>query len=109
MLLLLLLAVSARAETELGAQLPDGARRVAEHRFEVSGGFEKVERFYRVVYSTSSYPRLELINQAGIKAVHIANPKGGGWEGINIYANADSVRIYVVPAEGRNVRTPKRK
>ena len=104
-----LLAPVALAETELGAQLPDGARKVAEHRFKAPSDFEGTLKYYRNVYPTSSYPRKSVVNQPGVKAVHIPNTSGkGGWEGLNIYEANDEVRIYVVPASGSGNRKPSK-
>lgn len=94
-------ASSGRAESELGAQLPDGARKVAEHRYRAPSDFEGTLKYYKNVYSASNYPRREIVHQPGVKAIHIANTSGkGSWEGLNIYEANDEVRIYVVPADG---------
>ncbi len=77
--------------------LPDSARKVAENRYKAIGDFEAVMKFYKSALPSSAYPRKQIVNQPGIKAVHISNPNGkGGWEGLNIYENNDEVRIYVV-------------
>lgn len=103
-----LLAASALAETELGAQLPDGARKVAEHRFKAPGDFAATLKYYRTVYPTSSFPRRNVVNQPGVKAIHISNTSGkGSWEGLNIYEANDEVRIYVVPATGSGMKKSK--
>jgi hypothetical protein len=108
-MLVVLAAVSATAgETELGAQLPDGARRVAEHRFRSPNDFDGTLKFYKTAYPATSYPRKPIVNQPNVKAVHITNPSGrGGWEGLNIYEANDEVRIYVVPADGFGKRKKK--
>ncbi len=104
-----LLAVSAWAETELGAQLPDGARKVAEHRYKSSTDWEGTWKYYKNVYPASSYPRKDVVNQPGVKAMHIVNTSGkGGWEGLNIYEANDEVRIYVVPGSSSG-KSPKKK
>lgn len=104
-----LLSTAAVAETELGAQLPDGARKVAEHRFKAPSDFEGTLKYYKNVYPTSSHPRKSVVNQPGVKAVHIPNTSGkGGWEGLNIYEANDEVRIYVVPAAGSGNRKPSK-
>jgi hypothetical protein len=95
-------------ETELGASLPDNARKVAEHRYKAPGDFEGTLKYYKGVYPAASYPRKVVVNQPGVKAVHIANPSGKGqWEGLNIYEANDEVRIYVVPADGSGKRKKK--
>ncbi|MFO0599405.1 MAG: hypothetical protein U0228_29125 [Myxococcaceae bacterium] len=100
------------AESELGAQLPDGARKVAEHRYKSSTDFEGTMKFYKNAYPATSYPRKNIVNQPGVKALHIPNTSGkGGWEGLNIYEANDEVRIYVVPADtggGSGKKKPKK-
>ena len=112
LLALLLLATPAlAAETELGAMLPEGSRKVAEHRYKSSTDFEGTMKFYKNTYPASQYPRRAIVNQPGVKALHIPNTSGrGGWEGLNIYEANDEVRIYVVPADGSGKKkgTPKK-
>ena len=86
-----------RAETVHGANLPDGAQKVAENRYRVAGDFETTIKHYKSVYPPANYPRTMIVNQPGIKAVHIANPSGKGFEGLNIYQANEEVRIYIVP------------
>ena len=79
--------------------LPDSAHKVAENRYKAVGDFESVMKFYKTALPASAYPRKQIVNQPGIKAIHITNPGGkGGWEGLNVYENNDEVRIYVVVA-----------
>jgi len=92
------LATGARSETVHGAHLPDGAQKVGENRYRVSQDFETTMKHYKAVYSPANYPRTMIVNQPGIKAVHIANPSGKNFEGLNIYQANDEVRIYIVPA-----------
>lgn len=86
-----------RAETVHGAHLPDGAQKVAENRYRVEQDFDTTMKHYKIVYPTANYPRTMIVNQPGIKAVHIANPSGKGFEGLNIYQANEEVRIYIVP------------
>ncbi len=98
------------AETELGAILPDNARKVAEHRFKSLQDFEGTMKFYKKTYSDSTYPRRKIVNQPGVNAWHISNQSGkGAWEGLNIYEANDEVRIFVVPssASGGSKKTKK--
>jgi hypothetical protein len=54
------------------------------------------------------FPRKPVVNQPGVKAVHISNPSGrGAWEGLNIYEANDEVRIYVVPTDGSGKKKKK--
>ena len=89
----------ASAESELGAQLPDNARKVAEHRYRSPNDYEGTLKYYKTVYPVAHYPRKAIVNQPGVKAIHIVNSSGrGSWEGLNIYEANEEVRIYVVPA-----------
>jgi hypothetical protein len=101
-----LLAVAARADVVGGAQIPDGAQRVGENRYRAPGDFEETLKYYRAVYSAGSYPRKSIVNQPGVKAVHISNPSGRNFAGLNIYEANDEVRIYIVPLE--SAAKPKR-
>ena len=96
----------ARAEVVGGAQIPDGAQKVGENRYRAPGDFEDTLKYYRAVYSAGSYPRKSIVNQPGVKAVHISNPSGRNFEGLNIYEANDEVRIYIVPLE--STAKPKR-
>ncbi|NMO17309.1 hypothetical protein HPC49_06620 [Pyxidicoccus fallax] len=89
----------ADAEVVSGAQLPDGSQKVGENRYRAPRDFEGTLEYYRAVYSTSSYPRRQIVNQPGVKAVHISNPSGKNFAGLNIYEANDEVRIYIVPVE----------
>ncbi len=59
--------------------------------------FDTTVKHYKPVYPPANYPRTMIVNQPGIKAVHIANPSGKGFEGLNIYQTNEEVRIYIVP------------
>lgn len=98
-LLLALFASGAGAEVVNGAQLPDGSQKVGENRYRAPQDWEETLKYYRSVYPTGSYPRRSVVNQPGVKAVHIVNPSGKNFEGLNIYEANDEVRIYIVPAE----------
>ena len=104
--LALLTSLTALAgETELGAVMPEGSRKVAEHRFRSSRDWTGTWKFYNEVYPAKEFPRKAIVNQPGVKAVHLANPSGKAkWEGLNIYESNDEVRIYVVPADGTGIK-----
>lgn len=106
-LLLSVLARPARAEVVLGAQILDGARKVGELRYRSPKGYEETLQHYRAVYPPGQYPRKLIVNQPGVRAVHISGPPGRQFEGLNIYEANDEVRIYVVPAN--EVERPGRK
>jgi hypothetical protein len=99
--LLALLALPAAAETVLGAQLPDEARKVAELRYRTSKDWDDTMKYFKNVYPREKFPRRDIVNQPGVRAVHIQNPSGKGWEGLNIYQANDEIRIYVVPSESQ--------
>lgn len=94
----LLFTAPALAETVLGAQLPDEAKKVAELRYRTHKDWDDTLKYFRTVYPREKYPRRDIINQPGVRAIHLSNPSGKGWEGLNIYQHQDEVRIYVVPA-----------
>ncbi|MBU8898227.1 hypothetical protein DRW03_00805 [Corallococcus sp. H22C18031201] len=98
--LLALWVTVAGAEVVSGAQLPDGSQKVGENRYRAPRDFDATLDYYKSVYPASSYPRKSIVNQPGVKAVHISNPTGKNFEGLNIYeANNEEVRIYVVPLQ----------
>jgi len=103
----LLVAGAARADSVLGCQLPDSARKVAELRYHVSEDWERIWKFYSQTYPSKNYPWREIIRQPGIRARHIVNPSGKGWEGINVYEANDEIRLYVVPAESSKTKGKK--
>ena len=88
----------AGAEVVEGVQLPDNARKVGEHRYRAPSNFDTTMTYYRAVYRPETHPRRTIANQPGIKAIHISNPGGKDFEGLNIYEANDEVRIYIVPA-----------
>jgi hypothetical protein len=96
---LVLVSLPAFAEQVLGAQLPDEARKVAELRYRTSKDWDDTLKYFRTVYPKEKFPRRDIVNQPGIRAIHIQNPAAKGWEGLNIYQKDDEVRIYVVPSE----------
>lgn len=98
----------ASAENVGGVQLPDGVQKVGENRYRAPEDFDKTMRYYRTVYPPGSYPRKSIVNQPGVKAVHIANPSGKRFGGLNIYEANDEVRIYIVPVEPKPVPQKKK-
>jgi hypothetical protein len=91
-------AGAARAELVHGAQLPDRAEKVGENRYRAQEDYEALLKYYRTVYPVGTYPRKPVANQPGVKAIHIVNPSGKGWEGMNVYHANDEVRIFIIPA-----------
>jgi hypothetical protein len=102
---------AAGAEVVSGAQIPDGSQKVGENRYRAKEDFEETLKYYRTVYPPSAYPRRSIVNQPGVKAIHIVNPSGKNFEGLNIYEANDEVRIYVVPLQTATApkKTPEQK
>jgi hypothetical protein len=92
------LATAASAENVLGAPLPDSATKVAEYRYRSHENFEETIKTLKKMYDPARFPRKNIIRQPGVNAVHISNPSGKGYEGLNVYEANDEVRIYVVPS-----------
>ena len=105
----LCLAGVVQAETVDGVQLPDKASKVGERRYRVPQDWESTLKYFKTVYPTATYLRRSIVNQPGVRAVHITNPGGKGWEGLNVYEANDEVRVYVVPPEGVSAKAPKKK
>ena len=92
---------AARAEVLDGVQLPDRTVKVGERRYRVPQDWENTMKYFKTAYPSGQYPRHTIVNQPGVKAVHIANPDGhGSWVGLNIYEANDEIRVYVVPPDG---------
>ena len=98
----------ARAELLDGVQLPDKASKVGERRYRCPQDWEATLKYFKTVYPTATHPRRSIVNQPGVKAIHITNPSGKGWAGLNEYEANDEVRVYVVPPEGVPAK-PKKK
>jgi len=105
----LLMAGVARAELVDGVQLPDKSSKVGERRYRCPQDWENTLKYFKTVYPTATYPRRSIVNQPGVKAIHIANPSGKGWSGLNVYEANEEVRVYVVPPEGVPAKAPKKK
>ena len=66
-------------------------------RYRLPQAWEDASRWYRATYPPAKYPRRTLRNQSGVRAMHIANPSGGEWEGANLYETArGEVRVFVL-------------
>ena len=97
-LVLLGFAGGANAGTYKGVQLPDGAAPVGENRYRAPEDYDGTLRYYRQVYSPGTYRWKAIVDQPGVKAIHIELEKVKGVEGLNIYEANGEVRIFVVPA-----------
>src|ERR1700743_1423920 len=90
----LLFSAAAQGEMVNGAQLPESAQKVGENRYRTSEDFKAVITYYTSVYPPNAYPRKPIIHQPGIQAIHIVNPTGKSFEGLNIYEANDEGRIF---------------
>jgi hypothetical protein len=80
-----------------GAWLPGGAAKIAEDRYRAPQGWEETLKFYKNTYPPAKYPRRSIVNQPGIKAVHIVNVEAKeDWEGMNVYEYQGEVRVFVL-------------
>ncbi len=96
-----LATAAARAEIFDGVQFPDRTSKVGERRYRVPQDWENTIKYFKTAYPTAQYPRHMIVNQPGVKALHLANPDGhGGWVGLNIYEANDEVRVFIVPPDG---------
>ena len=88
------IALAAKDLTVRGAILPAGSQQVGEDRFRSPSNYADTVQFYSKIYKTN--PRKTIINQPGIRAVHIVNDSKGEWEGLNVYELEGETRIFVV-------------
>ena len=93
---MLLLPGVALADMQNGVQLPDGAVKVGENRYRVKEDWDGIQKYYKLVYSQAQYPRKQIVSQPGVKAIHITNPSGKNWEGMNIYSTGDDTGYFVI-------------
>lgn len=109
--LLLAAPAVARAERVAGAQLPDDSRRIEANRYRIERNYAEALKFFKTVYPPGKYPRRPIVNQPGIKAVHIANPapRPGGWDGLNVYELRGETRVFVLVAPGEKEKDGRRK
>jgi hypothetical protein len=94
----LLTAFSAGAQAGMvvrGAVLPAGSVQIAEDRYKSPRNYVDTLSFYSKVYRDK--PRKTIVNQPGIRAVHIVNDGSGDWEGLNVYELDGETRIFIVP------------
>jgi hypothetical protein len=92
----LCLGAGARADVIGGVQLPNGVVKVGENRYRSPTDFEGTLKYFKTVYPSERFPRKSIVNQPGVKAIHISNPSGKVFEGLNVYESNDEVRIYIL-------------
>jgi hypothetical protein len=100
-------ALAARAD-ELGVRLPGGAKKVAEHRFEVQRDFDGTIKHFKDEFKGSKSVRIGRDGRvAGVRFLHIDNANDkSAWSGINVYQLKDGlVRVYVLPREPKTAAT----
>lgn len=101
----------ARAERVAGAHLPDRSTRIETNRYRIERNYADALKFFRTIYPPAKYPRRQIVNQPGIKAVHIENPapRPGGWDGLNVYELQGETRVFVLVAPVDKEKSSRRK
>ena len=82
-----------------GAQLPGSCQQVGEDRYKSPSNYnDTLQWFVRGPRATyKGYPQVTIVNQPGIRGIHIVNNSGKGeWEGLNIYELDGETRIFVL-------------
>ena len=97
----LLLAATPAAAAEgfkaRGFILPDGAVKIDDDRYRLPQPWDEAVKFYRRTYPPGKYPRKNLRSQTPVRAMHIENPAGGEWDGVNLYeASRGEVRLFIL-------------
>ncbi len=90
-------AALAAPVTVKGAVLPGGSREVGENRFRSPMNYADTLTFYGKAYKSN--PRKPIVNQPGLRGVHIVNDAKGEWDGLNVYEHNGETRIFVVPRD----------
>ncbi len=112
LLFALLLAGAAHAAEGFKARgfvLPDGAVKIDEDRYRLSQPWDEAVKFYRRAYPPAKYPRKSLRSQTPIRAMHIENPSGVEWDGVNLYeASRGEVRLSILPGKEPPPEPPKK-
>lgn len=90
-----------------GALIPSEAVKVGENRYRVPGDWEAVTKSFRKIYPEPQFRWRSIVNQPGVKAVHIPVPGAKSFEGINIYQANDEIRLFVVPWETKPKKAKK--
>ena len=77
-----------------GAVLPPGSQQVGEDRYKSPSSYADTLTFYSKQYKSN--PRKTIVNQPGLRGIHLVNDGRGDWEGLNIYELEGETKIFVV-------------
>jgi hypothetical protein len=78
-----------------GAVLPSGSQQVGEDRYKSPSNYKDTLTWLDKQYRSN--PRKTIVNQPGIRGIHIVNDSGKGeWEGLNVYELDGETRFFVV-------------
>jgi len=86
-----------------GFMLPAGSVKIDDDRYRLPMGWDDMQRYLRNTYPAAKYTRHALRNQAGVRAIHVDNPRPaeGEWTGVNLYEAArGEVRVYILNKGG---------
>ena len=93
-------ALAAEGFKARGFILPDGTVKIDDDRYRLPQPWDEAVRFYRRAYPPAKFPRQTLHNQTAVRAMHIENPSGLEWEGVNLYEAArGEVRVFILPGK----------
>jgi hypothetical protein len=102
MLLLALLIAAGPGFKGRGFSLPDGAVKIDDDRYRLAQTWDEAVKWYKGQYPPAKFPRHTLHSQTQVRAIHIANPAGGEWDGANLYeVGSREVRVYVLPGKDK--------
>ena len=83
-----------------GFILPDGAVKIDDDRYRLPQPWDEAVKFYRRAYPPAKFPDARLHSQTAVRAMHIDNPPGLEWEGVNLYeAGHGEVRVFILPGQ----------
>jgi len=77
-----------------GAVLPNGSKQVGEDRYKSPSSWKDTLTWLDKRYKAN--PRKTIVNQPGIRGIHIVNEGKGEWDGINVYELEGETRFYIV-------------
>jgi hypothetical protein len=92
-----LLGPAAHAVEDFGLELPPGARKVGDHRWQVDRGYDATVKFFREKFRGSKNIRWHReVSVPSVKYVHLQNTnEASAWDGLNIAQMPDgSVRLF---------------